>query len=409
MNEPWYNQPKTKFENSLAVVVGGGLAGTSVAFSLAKRGWTVRLIERFAKLASQASGNGAAIISPLISHKNDIIGKFFLQGFLYTLKHLSDLQGQGKNIKMDICGVLELSPENLSKNIADLSINADLIEKITRSQASKICGLPLNSSALHIKNGGWASPLDVCYANIEAYKNNIEIIYNSEAISLSQENNQWIIKNDIGEIIVKSEVLIIANANDANKFMQTSWLPLISVRGQITHLQDADIKINTVICYEGGYITPQINGVNYVGATFSRDNLYTNLLDKDNEVNIYNLKNNIPINVDIQKNIKGGRAALRSTSPDRRPMVGAVANKESFLFDYADLRHGKTNVTYPDGKYYQGLYVATGFGSRGMTGCPIAGEILAQMINNEAPSLDKKIIDSINPARFLIRDLKRTA
>jgi tRNA 5-methylaminomethyl-2-thiouridine biosynthesis bifunctional protein len=408
MSEPWYNQPRIRYHRREAVVIGGGLAGTSVAFSLAKTGWKIKLIERQQKLANEASGNGVAIISSLISHKNDVIGEFFLQGFLYTLKHLGELTKQGANIKMDICGVLELSSANLNKNIADLSITSDLIEKITQSTASKIFGISLKSDALYIKNGGWISPVDLCNANIEAYKNNIEIIYNSEAINLHQQDNQWIVKSGVGDIIAKSEVVVIANANDANKFIQTSWLPLISVRGQVTHLENADIKINNVICYEGGYITPQINGINYVGATFARDNLNTNVLDEDNNMNICNLREIMPVNFNSQKTLQG-RAALRSTSPDRRPMLGAVADKESFFKDYADLRHGKTNAKYVDGKYHAGLYVATGFGSRGVTGCPIAGEVLAEMINNETLPLNKKIIDAINPARFLIRDLKRQA
>lgn len=408
MHKPWYNQPRTKFGDNSAIVIGGGLAGTSAAFSLAKRGWRLKLIERHEMLAYEASGNGAAIISPLISHKNDVIGEFFLQGFLYTLKHLGELAKQGANIKMDICGVLELSSANLKKDIHDLSISSELIEKITKEFASKICGHILQSGALHIKNGGWVSPVDLCFANIEAYKNNIEIIYNSEAISFDREDNQWVVKNNSGKIIATSEVVIIANANDANKFTQTSWLPLIPVRGQITHLENADIQINKVICYDGGYITPQINGVNYVGATFSRGSLDTNVLAQDNDVNICNLNENVSINLGVRQ-VFEGRAALRSTSPDRRPMVGAVADKQNFLIDYADLRHGKTNAKYPNAKYHEGLYVATGFGSRGVTGCPIAGEALAAMINNEPLPLNKKIIDAINPSRFLIRELKRLA
>jgi glycine/D-amino acid oxidase-like deaminating enzyme len=48
-----------------ALIIGGGIAGLTTALVLAKRGLRVRLLEREALLASQASGNNAAIFRPL--------------------------------------------------------------------------------------------------------------------------------------------------------------------------------------------------------------------------------------------------------------------------------------------------------------------------------------------------------
>ncbi|PIR37304.1 MAG: hypothetical protein COV35_09405 [Alphaproteobacteria bacterium CG11_big_fil_rev_8_21_14_0_20_39_49] len=403
MKQPWYNIPCVEYKNLCATVIGGGLAGTSVAYSMAKRGWRVKLIERNDRLSAEASGNDAAIISPLISHKNDIIGKFFLAGFLHTINRLNELK-KHFNVKSDLCGVFELSSDKVKKNIEELVINKGVVEKLSAAQASEVIGHKLLNGVLHIKQGGWLSPVDFCRANIQAYKDNIEIILNLEAISLSEENNKWIVRGQDGNIICESDVVIIANSNDAGKFPQTDRLPLIPVRGQVTHVISDEIKTGKVLCYEGGYVIPAIDGVNYIGATYDKKNLKLNANSKDDNINLCNL-NNI-INTKSCR-IVGAKAALRSTSPDRRPMIGTVADRESFLRDYADLKHGKANKNYPDGAYYKGLYVSTGFGSRGVTGCPIAGEIIAAMINNEPLPVDKKIIDAVNPARFIIRELKK--
>ncbi len=54
-----------------AIVVGGGLAGTSAARSLAQRGWQVQLIERHSQLAAEASGNPQGILYARLSAARD--------------------------------------------------------------------------------------------------------------------------------------------------------------------------------------------------------------------------------------------------------------------------------------------------------------------------------------------------
>ena len=54
-----------------AIVVGGGLAGTSAARSLAQRGWHVQLIERHSQLAAGASGNPQGILYARLSAAQD--------------------------------------------------------------------------------------------------------------------------------------------------------------------------------------------------------------------------------------------------------------------------------------------------------------------------------------------------
>ena len=50
-----------------AIVLGAGLAGTTCAQRLAKRGWSVQLIERHLSPAQEASGNPAGLVRPVFS------------------------------------------------------------------------------------------------------------------------------------------------------------------------------------------------------------------------------------------------------------------------------------------------------------------------------------------------------
>ena len=84
-----------------------------------------------------------------------------------------------------------------------------------------------------------------------------------------------------------------------------------------------------------------------------------------------------------------------------------MVEKECFLKDFAMLsKNTKYSFTKkPD--YLQGLYVNAGHGSRGLITCPLAGEILASMINGDPIPLPADILEALNPARFLVRDLSR--
>jgi tRNA 5-methylaminomethyl-2-thiouridine biosynthesis bifunctional protein len=412
MTLPWYTIPATSFTAKTAIIIGGGLAGTSAAASLAKRGWKVTLIERNVNIASEASGNPAGIISPMISHKNDLIGEFYLAGFNYTTTHY----------KYNKCGVLEIGKQD--KDVANLVVPQEMVRVLSQNDASEICGAQLKDGGLFIEAAGWVSPAEICRSNLA--NENIQVVYNSEAIAIEKTGQGWC----VGSIEV--EVVIIANANDAKKFIQTNWLPIIPVRGQITYLP-ATIDTNTILCYEGGYVTPVIDGVNYVGATFNREAVGLEVSEEENRENLKNLKN--VLNCHPERSgaeskdlyqlvgdpsteaqeasaqddslLLKGRASFRATTPDRRPIIGAVADHTAFCHDYAELKHGRPNAKYPDGKYLSGLYVTTGHGSRGITSCPLGGELLAAMINNEELPLTQNIVDALNPARVLIKGLKR--
>jgi tRNA 5-methylaminomethyl-2-thiouridine biosynthesis bifunctional protein len=102
-----------------------------------------------------------------------------------------------------------------------------------------------------------------------------------------------------------------------------------------------------------------------------------------------------------------GRVAYRAVSTDRVPVVGALPDAEAFETDYRDLHHGKSARHYPTGSYLPGLYLSSAHGSRGLTSCFISGELIAAMISGEPAPVEKDVVDYLNPARFIIRRLKR--
>ena len=101
------------------------------------------------------------------------------------------------------------------------------------------------------------------------------------------------------------------------------------------------------------------------------------------------------------------KVGFRSTTPDYLPVVGPVIDKARFLTDFAPLRkNAKHPFTQPP-PFLEGLYVTAGHGSRGLITCPLAGELLASIINHEPAPVPVDLIHDLNPSRFLVRDLSR--
>lgn len=403
-SEPWYIIPKSQFKEKRAIVIGGGLAGTSAAYSLAIRGWDVHIIERARELASAASGNPVGILTPLITHSKDPIGEFYLSGFEHSLKHLNKLASLGQEIHYNNSGVIELSSGKIDKNITDCVVPARDITKLSYEDASRLCGVGLSGNAIYMEKCGFVNPADLCRANILVNCDNVRITYSQNILSLAKDDNGWSVYNELGNMIACAPVVIIANAADAASFEQCAWIPMHPVRGQLTYLPAMGLGLKKILCYDGGYITPEINGFHYVGATYSRDNISADVSVADHITNIENLRRVINI-CDVDAQVLLGRVSFRASVIDRRPVIGAVPDVAAFYEDYSDLHHGRKKQ-YPVGKYQGGLYIASGFGSRGLTSCPIGGELLAAMINNELLPLPNFIVNSLNPARFIIKKLK---
>lgn len=100
-----------------------------------------------------------------------------------------------------------------------------------------------------------------------------------------------------------------------------------------------------------------------------------------------------------------GRAGIRAVSADRLPIVGPVADEYSFKTLYKDAALGSTHHTYSAANYYDGLYIASGFGSRGLAWIPLCTESLACLINNEPNPLSKNLLEAIHPNRILMKNL----
>jgi tRNA 5-methylaminomethyl-2-thiouridine biosynthesis bifunctional protein len=179
-------------------------------------------------------------------------------------------------------------------------------------------------------------------------------------------------------------------------------LQLQPVRGQISCVPPtaASQQLKTILCTDG-YISPAIDGQQWIGSTFTPDETSTELREEDHQANLAMLHRMAP---GLHQSLIGqpltGRAALRCATADYLPVAGA-------LLDHVALtarppRHNADPALLP---WLQGLYVNAGHGSKGLITAPLCAEILASAICGEPLPVDAGLLAALDPNRFLLRKM----
>jgi len=432
--EPWfkYNSTNIPTKNNIektATIIGGGIAGCSAAYSLAKRGWKVTIIEKNSDIALDGSGNNVGVLFPALSKKWSVFSRFTFEGYRYSSDLLKSFleesssnrnngNGDTSNKVGDICGMLQFAKsekdfDRISESVNSL-FNSDDIEIISSKEASNICGIDIKHGAAYYKNGSICYVRDFC-KRLADHKN-IDILLNSEITSLNKNNNndQWEIslrqEENSSCNILNAKNIIIANAHNSLSINYCEDLEIDLARGQLTYLPEKYIKgkLNSALCY-GGYIVPDKSGGYIVGSTFDKNIINNNLEINDHKKNIDLLKNYYDINLesDLDLNKLEGRVGYRAITQDRMPIIGKAPDFDFYKSNYHDLTHGKHWKKYPLPKYHSNLYFTLAHGSRGLITAPIAGEIIAAMLNEEVSPVSKETLRSLHPARFLVNNLRK--
>jgi len=410
--KPWFSLPKSARPTHVTII-GGGLSGCSTAYSLAQRGIKVTIIEKEKRLATAGSGNRQGALYAKLPVTPTKQGELHLTGFLHTINLLK--QTDPTQSFWSQCGVAQLATkENEKIRQQELIDNqhypTSLVQQKSAAELSAISGTAVSSSGLFFPDAGWVSPVDFCHAlanhpNINIVQHDIKLIEHTD--------QQWTLTNNSSERLHCSH-LVICNAELASQFEQTKHLPLKAIRGQVSLTADnADLpKLDTVVCGEG-YISPAQAGIFCFGATFDLKGKQRDVTQHDHDKNLTKLADALPEfhHALLKKKAQlSGRTAFRCSTPDYMPVVGPAPVFSDYIDTYARLRKDKNwRFEGATAQHYPNLYVNSGHGSKGLITCPISAELLASMICNEPLPLPKTLIDSVNPARFIIKNLIKRA
>lgn len=383
-----------------AIVLGAGLAGTTTANRLAARGYTITLIDAACGPAEGASGNRAGVLRPLPARDDNLLAQITRAGFLATSRHLQALEDAGLETAVGQLwgktGVLHLARDALHEATQrDIVTNqkppADYLRFVDRDEASELCGWPVDAGGWWFPGGAWVSPANYCRANLLQFAASIATQYDTHIERIAHEAGLWRVFDVAGACLAEAPQLIVANASDARRLLG-DWLPVFPARGQVTHLPAAAGSAPHCVVCRLGYVTPEIDGLRYTGATFLMKDHDPTVRHTDHAENLAKLDFILPgfsqgIAPETIATLPG-RVGFRPASPDRLPIVGAVP------------RLGEAAAA-------PGLWLVNGFGARGIVWSALAAELLVDCIEECPPGLERNLAAALAPSRFLEAGKKR--
>ncbi len=221
---------------SRAVVIGGGVAGCSTIYHLAKRGIETVLCERNT-LTSGSTWHAAGLL-PLFNMSYAVA-----QLHKYSIDLYKTLEEEtGQDVGFHVCGNIRLAHTEARmdeyRNYAGVarSIGVDY-EIITPEKVKELWPLSKTDDlvgALWHNTDGHIAPADLCMAFVKGARNNGAEIYEKTCVTGIEKaaSGEWIVKTDKGDI--QCEYVVTASGSYTNQLLSTVGvkLPMIPVEHQ---------------------------------------------------------------------------------------------------------------------------------------------------------------------------------
>lgn len=349
-------------------VIGAGIAGASAARALRALGCEPIILDAEGAGAG-ASGNPAALVTPRLDASLDPVAQLAAQAFARAV----DLY-QALPAAIIAQGVLQLAASDkdearFGKIAASNIFEPAALALLDASQASARLG-EAAPAALELTTALVIEPPVVLAAWLG------EVMQASVA-ALSREGEAWVLHDAAGDEILTADVVILA-AGPASAALWPS-LELRAVRGQASWTTSPS-PLQAVAW--GGYAIPTREGVLF-GATHDREDTAADVRDADHLRNRATLADALPgLAGKLEAAPLAGRASIRATTADHLPNAGPV-----------------------DGA--PGLFLLTGFGSRGFSMAPLLAEHVAALAVGAPSPLPAAAVRLIDPARFRLRAERR--
>lgn len=392
------------------LVVGAGLAGAHVVRSLAARGVRCVVMEAASDLAQGSSAGPGGIFHATVHREDGVHARVLRAAALVASQ--SHAQAVAAGVHGQVQGLLRIdrgSSDTLQSSPHDESVGEparthanDWARHVTDVEAARLSGLrtPRASGALRgwwFARGGWIDPQGLVR---HLLRQATPVLFNTSVHRLTPANDAssaWVAHDANGRELGRWRCVVLANAHDAARLCPWAAWPLSRVRGQSETLPPGAVRPPLLAPVSGdGYALPLRDGSIAYGATSHVDDEETNARASDAQANLERLLRLTGADLDPTA-WPISRVGWRVSTPDRLPLVGAVPSPDAGTtraFGTPLARHWKRA---------RGLYVATAFGSRGLTLAPLAGELIAAAVFREPLPLEASLVAALDPARFAAR------
>ncbi|RHX85456.1 bifunctional tRNA (5-methylaminomethyl-2-thiouridine)(34)-methyltransferase MnmD/FAD-dependent 5-carboxymethylaminomethyl-2-thiouridine(34) oxidoreductase MnmC [Leptospira stimsonii] len=410
--KPWCKRSFFRRETKTATILGAGIAGAALAYSLSQRGVQVTLIDP-SGIANQASGIPGAISHPHITKIPTPTSLFTLRAFRYALQFLSSF-ADTKEFKTSglFHGVTEeMSSERLERGLENHRLSEEIVTwKRTSNDPQNKSDLEKEmGDGIFFPKGFWTQPNSLAKRLID--RPSIEFVQKT-AIAVQPSGSGWKTTFSESEEELHSDSVIFCNSYGIGELLDPivgeAFLPIKKVRGQLLVLKEtgSSSRLPNILCAEH-YLTPSIEGEHILGSTFDEFDLDPKPRPKDTEELVRYVQKKYPSLDWNQESVLSEKVGFRAQTPDRYPILGPVVLPQEFTKEYKgiDLPRNR-NKSYPNLKTVPGLFVFGALGSRGILSSFLGAEILASLILDEPAPVESTLLESLHPVRFLYRKIR---
>lgn len=338
------------------VIVGGGIAGASLARAFAAQGVSARVFESVAPGAG-ASGGPSALAAPRIDAGLGANAALFAQAFGRAV----DLYDTTQDAVLSRGAELHrVGPKDASRFSA-----------VASSNLFAAGAMELTDNGLAIKSAVVVEPRAVLAAWIGEWRQ-------AFVDKLDYRDAEWSLLDDQGGVIATADVVCLAAGMGCASL--AAGLPLDPVRGQASVAQGLDWPGASLF---GAYVLPTREGLLF-GATHDRGDSDDRPRAADHQRNLAAIGAVLPgLALELAGRSLVAWTGIRATTRDYLPLAGAVPAE------------------------MPGLYVLGGLGSRGFTLAPLLAEHIAASALSRPSPLPRHLAELVDPARFERRAMRR--
>ena len=352
-------------------VIGGGIAGAAVAAGLQARGVDAQIIDKDTHLAAGASGNRLGVQSPRLAVDHNPLSRLSADCLSYAA-WCSDRSGAAQASQ-----VVALDwPDREAVRHAKFRRQYwpdELMRPIDQDTAASVTGIALPSGGMQYDQGRVIDP--PALVRYLAQKSGCHLGCDVAAIARADGGFQVITAD---QRTFYFDRIVLAAGADLDRFHQmlaVSGIPVDITTGQVSQVPAvaALAGLRAGISF-GGYLTPAVAGWHELGASFDR-NGFCQLSAAADIANRDRLPAALASLMPDPASYRA-RVSRRASTPDRGPVSGRLA---------------------------AGLYVLGALGARGLTMAPLLGDMLAAEIVGTPVTINRAILQLIDPFRFRMR------
>ncbi|MCW5631998.1 MAG: FAD-dependent 5-carboxymethylaminomethyl-2-thiouridine(34) oxidoreductase MnmC [Rubrivivax sp.] len=400
-----------------AIVVGAGLAGSAAAWALAEAGVHATVLESGPVVAAGASGNVAGLVRSLVSRDDGAHARWHRAAALEAQRCLAPRVSSGA-VPGRLDGVLHLADDihEMRERAALGGWPPEHVQALDAAAASGLAGLPGLGPAWFFPGGGWVAPGALVQALLAA--SGAAVRTSSRVATLQRRGAGWLACDKHGAPLAEAELVVLANADDAARLAPASaaaWR-IGRTRGQVTQLPAQWLaQVHAVSprlpLARNGYVIPMPDGSTLCGATQSLGDDEPRLRAADHEHNLgvwRRLTGQEPgMPSGVWPTDLVGRVAWRCHADDRLPLIGALP---AAAMEEISAGSRATRLAQPRHVPREpGLFALTALGARGITSALLGARLLAAWVADAPLPVDTDLLDAVDAARHLSRDVARTA